>query len=244
MTLRSESRHSMTTPRRRRRALPALLGAGTVIAAALIPLGAQAAPATTYYVSPDGTGTACSVGQPCSITQAKTAVRAINDSMTGDIVVQLADGTYRLTAPLTFTSADSGTNGHTVTWQAAPGAHPVITGAQRVTGWTLQPTRRRTSGRRTSAPGSTPGSSTSTASRPTRARTTAEPLRLDRDHHRLHLHQQRAELPQQPGQPEPDRDRRASARSPTATRRCRASAATPSPCSSPPGTTTPSATTP
>src|SRR4051812_28540537 len=102
----------------------------------------QAVPAfaatTTLYAAPNGTGTACSVSQPCSITQAKTAVKAINDSMTGDITVQLADGNYRLTAPLTFTSADSGTNGNTVTWKAAPGAHPVLTGAQRATGWTLQ----------------------------------------------------------------------------------------------------------
>ena len=35
-------------------------------------------------------------------------MRAIAPTMTGDIVVQLAGGTYALTAPLTFTSADSG----------------------------------------------------------------------------------------------------------------------------------------
>ncbi|SNX66690.1 hypothetical protein SAMN06272735_8598 [Streptomyces sp. TLI_55] len=99
---------------------------------------AQAATMTTLYASPSGTGTACSVSQPCSITQAKTSVRAINSGMTGDIVVQLADGTYRLSAPLTFTAADSGTGGHTVIWKAALGAHPVITGAQRATGWTVQ----------------------------------------------------------------------------------------------------------
>ena len=57
--------------------------------------------------------------------------------MSGDIVVQLADGVYRLSAPLRFTAADSGTNGYTVIWQAAPAARPVISGAQRVTGWSL-----------------------------------------------------------------------------------------------------------
>ncbi|MFD4506605.1 DUF1349 domain-containing protein [Streptomyces sp. NPDC058457] len=102
---------------------------------------AQAVPAfaatTTLYVAPNGTGTACSAGQPCSLTQAETNVRAINNSMTSDITVELADGTYRLSAPLTFTSADSGTGGYTVTWKAALGAHPVITGAQQATGWTL-----------------------------------------------------------------------------------------------------------
>nr|WP_293996130.1 right-handed parallel beta-helix repeat-containing protein [Streptomyces sp.] len=90
---------------------------------------------TTLYAAPNGTGTACSVSQPCSITQAKANVRAVNSGMTGDIVVQLADGTYRLSAPLSFTAADSGNNGHTVVWKAAPGANPVISGAQKITGW-------------------------------------------------------------------------------------------------------------
>ncbi|MEU0029711.1 right-handed parallel beta-helix repeat-containing protein [Streptomyces sp. NPDC006335] len=114
----------------------------TVLAASTTALLAQASPAfaagTTLYVSPGGSGTACSASQPCSITQAKTNVRAINSSMTADITVELADGTYRLSAPLTFTSADSGTGGHTVNWKAALGARPVITGAQKATGWTVQ----------------------------------------------------------------------------------------------------------
>jgi regulation of enolase protein 1 (concanavalin A-like superfamily) len=57
--------------------------------------------------------------------------------MTGDINVQLADGTYRLSSPLRMTAADSGTNGYTVSWKAAPFAHPVISGASKVSGWTL-----------------------------------------------------------------------------------------------------------
>lgn len=111
---------------------------GALLSAVASAGAAQAATMTTLYASPSGTGTACSVSQPCSITQAQTSVRAVNSGMTGDIVVQLADGTYRLSAPLTFTAADSGTGGHTVIWKAALGAHPVITGAQRATGWTLQ----------------------------------------------------------------------------------------------------------
>ncbi|MCX5269460.1 DUF1349 domain-containing protein [Streptomyces sp. NBC_00199] len=113
-----------------------------VLTASSAALLVQAAPAfaagTTLYAAPNGTGTACSVSQPCSLTQAKTNVRAANGSMTGDITVELADGTYRLSAPLTFTSADSGTGGYTVTWKAALGAHPVLTGAQKATGWTVQ----------------------------------------------------------------------------------------------------------
>ncbi len=35
-----------------------------------------------------------------------------------------------------FGAADSGSAGNPVIWQAAPGAHPVISGASQVTGWT------------------------------------------------------------------------------------------------------------
>jgi hypothetical protein len=91
----------------------------------------------TFYVSPNGTGTSCTSAAPCSITQAQTVVRGAAAAMNADIVVNLADGTYRLTAPLVFTAADSGTNGHTITWQAATGASPVLSGGQSITGWTV-----------------------------------------------------------------------------------------------------------
>jgi hypothetical protein len=57
--------------------------------------------------------------------------------MQTDITVLLADGTYRIDSTLTFDAAagDSATGGHTVTYQAAPGTHPVVSGGQRVTGW-------------------------------------------------------------------------------------------------------------
>src|SRR5258708_3607437 len=99
--------------------------------------GGMSSPRRTFHASPTGTGAACSVTLPCSITQAQTAVRQVVASMQGDLVVQLADGVYRLTAPLAFTVADSGGNGHRVTWQAAPSSHPVISGGQRITGWTM-----------------------------------------------------------------------------------------------------------
>jgi len=89
------------------------------------------------YVSPSGTGTSCTSDAPCSITQGQTAVRGAAAAMTSDLMVELADGVYRLTAPLVFTAADSGTNGHTITWQAAAGAHPVLSGGKAVTGWAV-----------------------------------------------------------------------------------------------------------
>jgi len=127
-------------PPRPGRALPAK--AMLVAALALAGLGAapaisQAATTTTLYASPTGSGTACSSSAPCSLPQAKTSVEAIDGNMSGDVVVQLAGGTYRLSAPLVFGAADSGSNGYTVRWQAASGASPVVSGGQQVTGWTL-----------------------------------------------------------------------------------------------------------
>ncbi|MET8867593.1 ricin-type beta-trefoil lectin domain protein [Nonomuraea sp. NPDC004580] len=112
---------------------------GLLIAAfALIaPAPAALADTTTLYAAPAGTGTACTSAQPCSLAAAQEAVRERAAGMSGDIVVELAGGVYRLSAPLRLTAADSGANGHTVRWQAAEGAVPVISGARPVTGWTL-----------------------------------------------------------------------------------------------------------
>src|SRR5690242_21344424 len=40
-----------------------------------------------------------------------------------------------------FTAADSGANGHTITWQAASGAHPVLSGGKSITGWAVSDSR-------------------------------------------------------------------------------------------------------
>jgi hypothetical protein len=57
--------------------------------------------------------------------------------MSGDIMVELADGLYQLAAPLQFSTADSGTNGYTVRWVAASGAQPVLSGGVSIQNWTL-----------------------------------------------------------------------------------------------------------
>ncbi|MDX8142415.1 RICIN domain-containing protein [Lentzea sp. BCCO 10_0061] len=114
----------------------ALAASAAVIASLALAPPASAA-TTTLHASPSGTGTACSAAAPCSLTGAQAAVRSLNTSMSGDIVVELAGGTYRLTAPFRLTAADSGGNGYRVRWQAAPSARPVISGARAVTGWSL-----------------------------------------------------------------------------------------------------------
>ena len=97
--------------------------------------GAAAAATTQIFAAPAGSGTACSPGRPCTITQAQAQVRVARSRGSGPVAVVLADGTYRLKAPLLFGSADSGVSGAPVVWTAAPGAHPVLSGATRVQGW-------------------------------------------------------------------------------------------------------------
>ncbi len=77
-----------------------------------------------------------------TLTQAQRAVRGSNANMKGDIVVCLRGGTYTLTRTLTFTSADSGTNGHQVIYRAYAGEMPIISGGKTVTGWTLHDAKR------------------------------------------------------------------------------------------------------
>ncbi|WP_433796758.1 ricin-type beta-trefoil lectin domain protein [Actinoplanes sp. CA-252034] len=127
-----------SSPIPRRRWVVAAAAALTTVSAGVV-IGASPALAAgvTVYAAPSGTGTACTAAQPCSLSAAQTAVRSLIPSMSGDIVVQLADGVYRQSAPLRLTAADSGVNGYRVVWQAAPSARPVISGARAVTGWSL-----------------------------------------------------------------------------------------------------------
>ncbi len=111
--------------------------ATAVVTAAVITAPPASAATTTLYASPSGTGSACSAAQPCALPAAQAAVRTLTGSMSGDLVVQLADGVYRQAEPLRFTAADSGTNGYRVVWQAAPSARPVFSGARAVTGWSV-----------------------------------------------------------------------------------------------------------
>ncbi|MEO7016348.1 MAG: hypothetical protein ABI130_06980, partial [Leifsonia sp.] len=119
---------------------------GVIVATAVLGgLFAAASPATaataaSFWVDPvngnDANSGSSSAQAFRTLTQAQTAVRSVNSSMSGDIVVNLEGGTYTQTSPLSLTDLDSGSNGHTVSWQAVPGQTPVISGAQAVTGWT------------------------------------------------------------------------------------------------------------
>lgn len=68
-----------------------------------------------------------------SLARTQQAVRQLAPDH--DVTVELADGLYRLDAPLAFGPADGGQNGHRVVWTAARNARPVISGGLAVAGW-------------------------------------------------------------------------------------------------------------
>ena len=119
-----------------------LLASGGVLALAASAVaggaaGAAAATAAAVYVSPSGNdANAGTESAPVrTLQRAQALVRGLNQDMTADVTVELEDGFYRMTSPLTLTAADSGTNGYDVVWTAAPGARPVLAGSVQITGW-------------------------------------------------------------------------------------------------------------
>ena len=70
-----------------------------------------------------------------TIQAAKT--KAAELSETKDVVVILKAGTYDATETIVFGAADSGKNGHTITYRAASGEKAIISGGASLDGWTL-----------------------------------------------------------------------------------------------------------
>ena len=103
----------------------------------IAPLPANAAVQVTYYASPTGSGSTCSLAAPCSLTGVQSKVRTVNTAMTGDIVVNLLGGAYPLSTTWQLTELDNGTNGFNVIYQAMAGQTPTLSGGTTITGWTL-----------------------------------------------------------------------------------------------------------
>jgi len=103
-----------------------------------LPLGgavAGAQPPVVIVAAPLGQGTSCTAGSPCGLSESQSMARRLSGDMDSNIDVVLEGGVYDLTRTLTFDPQDSGTNGFDVVYAAAPGAHPVLSGAVSVTGW-------------------------------------------------------------------------------------------------------------
>lgn len=87
------------------------------------------------HVSPSGSdeGDGSAARPFASLARAQQAVRALNHDH--DVTVSLAQGVYRLTAPLRFNARDGGQNGYTVRWEGATGLRTMLSGGTPVTGW-------------------------------------------------------------------------------------------------------------
>jgi hypothetical protein len=92
---------------------------------------------TTFYVSPSGSDTNSGTeARPfATIEKARQAVRSVNRQMTGDVVVVLRGGNYRIDRAIAFEPEDSGSGGHNVIYRAQAGEMPVISGGKPVVGW-------------------------------------------------------------------------------------------------------------
>ena len=98
----------------------------------------------TFHVAPAPAGNDAGDGSAsrpfASPDRARVAVRdyLAAHELRGDVLVELAAGTYELPAPLRFEAADSGENGFDVVYRAAPGASVTLSGGRRVARWTQE----------------------------------------------------------------------------------------------------------
>lgn len=126
--------HSRSSLRRRRRAAILTIATAVVVALVQSTSSAVAAP-VVRWVSPTGSGTVCSSTQPCSVATAQSQVRSAAPSMSSDLIIRFASGTY---PAITLRDTDSGARGYAVRYEAAVGAQPVISGARQIAGWSLR----------------------------------------------------------------------------------------------------------
>ncbi|MEU5837075.1 right-handed parallel beta-helix repeat-containing protein [Streptomyces diacarni] len=117
-----------------RPAVTALLAAALLLLTLLAgpPLAHADSGPRTLYAAPHGQGDTCTRARPCSLEGARDEARTVTGR---DTRVLLRSGTYARTEPLRLDARDSGREGHTVTWAAAPGARPVLSGGRALTGW-------------------------------------------------------------------------------------------------------------
>jgi hypothetical protein len=92
---------------------------------------------TTLYVAPYGSDSNSGTSEfPLrTLDKARTVVRGINRNMTSDIVIYFRGGEYPISSTVQFDPGDSGSNGFNVIYKAYPGERPVMTGGERIEGW-------------------------------------------------------------------------------------------------------------
>lgn len=106
----------------------------------LLSLSIVASNARDFYVSTAGNDNNPGTQQQpwATIEQARDRVREWNEANdVEDITVWLAGGDYALTATVVFGVEDGAKPDQTITYAALPGAQPVLSGGQRITGWNV-----------------------------------------------------------------------------------------------------------
>lgn len=89
------------------------------------------------YVAPGESGSGSKDDPLGSIEAARDVVRArLRDGFDGDIVVHVGGGLYRVTEPIVFGPEDSPQHGRTISYVAASGQTPVISGGCPISEWT------------------------------------------------------------------------------------------------------------
>ncbi|HWQ93217.1 MAG TPA: right-handed parallel beta-helix repeat-containing protein [Clostridia bacterium] len=109
------------------------------LALALLLVWQTTSAAAEWYVAPTGNDrNAGTKAKPfATLAQAQQAVRAMLREGTNrdPVTVYLQDGIYPLAKPLVFEPQDSGTIHAPVTYAAAPGARPVLSGGRAIRNW-------------------------------------------------------------------------------------------------------------
>lgn len=91
------------------------------------------------YVSADGNGKGDGTKKNPynTIQSAKEAAKKLAPSMKGDIVINIAPGTYFIKETLHFDVSDSGKNGYDIVYKGTdPNNKPIISGGRKIDGWT------------------------------------------------------------------------------------------------------------
>lgn len=100
----------------------------------------------TLHVAPDGNdgwsgrleaaNATRTDGPLASLAGARDAVRRLRvENPAEPVTVLFADGVYEIAETVVFTPDDSGTEAAPIRYAARPGAHPVLRGGRRITGW-------------------------------------------------------------------------------------------------------------
>ena len=123
--------------------ISAIAGAAVLCVAGLsrVP-AAHAATAEIFYVSPGGNDGNAGTSAAAPLRTLQTAQTKVRQALAAGQVpgVQVASGTYELSAALTFGVADSGRAGSPVVWQTAPGAQVTLAGGRQLqSGWSQSP---------------------------------------------------------------------------------------------------------